>query len=140
MSEVLSQQSAVPAGHCYTSPHLHFLCVHQSHCGWPIPNLALSVQLFRNGLRNMTKDSRYRLGLKIPQISIRARVEHVWDVLGKQIRSMEAPPCNLGLIYIANVYHRTPSKVLWCLCLDGSELFWWQEGDLHTIRQVVLML
>lgn len=33
-----------------------------------------------------------------------------------------------------------PSEVLWISCLDMSELFWQQRGNIHNLRQVVIML
>ncbi|MCI4393629.1 hypothetical protein PGIGA_G00159810 [Pangasianodon gigas] len=64
--------------------------------------------------------------------------EHLWDVLDKQVRSMEAPSHNIQ--DLKDLLLTTPSEVLWSPCLDGSELFWWYKGDLNNIRQVGLML
>ena len=45
---------------------------------------------FRNSLRSTTMSLRCWLGLQISQISI----EYLWDVLDKQVQSIEAPSCN----------------------------------------------
>ena len=92
------------------------------------------------------------------------RIDHLWDVRENQVQSMEAPPHNLrdvkGLLltfwcrmpqdtFRGQIMtfrgldaggHRTLLEVLWSPCLYWSELFWWYEGDLRNIRQVVLML
>ncbi|KAF7651016.1 hypothetical protein LDENG_00117370 [Lucifuga dentata] len=71
-------------------------------------------------------------------------IEHLWDVLEKQVRSMKAPPHNLQdlkdlLLTSWCQIPSTPSEVLWSPCLNGSEPTA-ARGDLHNIRQVVLML
>ncbi len=63
--------------------------------------------------------------------------EHLWDVLDQQIKSMEASPLNLQDL-------KDLLLMSWCQIsqniLDASELFWEYKGDIHDIRQVVLML
>ncbi len=52
-------------------------------------------------------------------------IEHLWNVLDQQNRSMEAPPHNLCISV------RTCSEVLWSPCFNASELFWQHKGDLY---------
>lgn len=56
-------------------------------------------KLFRNGLRNMT--AQYAdLAFNFPDLNL---IERLWDVLDKEIQSMEAPPCI-----------REPLLMSWC--------------------------
>lgn len=55
----------------------------------------------------------------------------------------EVPPHSLQdlkHLLLLSWHQRTPSEILLSPCLYWSELFWWHEGDLCNIRQVVLML
>ena len=71
-------------------------------------------------------------------------IEHLWDLLDRQVRSTAAPPRNfqdlkeLLLMFDAR-YRRTPSGVLSSPCLSRSALFWRHTEDQHHIRQVVIM-
>ncbi|KAK3568332.1 hypothetical protein QTP86_004231 [Hemibagrus guttatus] len=67
-------------------------------------------------------------------------IQHLWDVLDKQVRSMEASPHNLQDL-------KDLQLTSWCQIpqhtfrdLVESGLFWQQKGDRHNIRQVVIML
>lgn len=53
-------------------------------------------------------------------------IEHLWDVLEKQIRSMKA--------------EHTFRSIVESVPRGGSELFWRQRDYLHNIRQLVIML
>lgn len=66
-----------------------------------------------------------------PEASDVNQTERLWDMLDKRGRSVEAPPRNLQDL---------PSVVLQSPSLDGSDLFWWQKGEQHNIRQGVMML
>ncbi|MCJ8738877.1 hypothetical protein PDJAM_G00040730 [Pangasius djambal] len=69
-------------------------------------------------------------------------IEHLWDVLDKQVRSMEAPPHNLqdlkGLLLTSWCQKpHTPSEVLWSPGLERDQsCFWRHKEELHNIRQI----
>merc|ERR1711980_5436 len=72
-------------------------------------------------------------------------MEHLWDVLDKQVRSMEAPPHNLQDLkdLLLTSWCQIPQHTFRGLVEsmpEGSGLFWQLKGDQHTIRQVVIML
>ncbi|KAK3533885.1 hypothetical protein QTP70_033007 [Hemibagrus guttatus] len=56
--------------------------------------------------------------------------QHLWDVLDKQVRSMEAPPCNLEDLkdLLLTSWCQIPQHTFRGPCLDGSGLFWHQKG------------
>ncbi len=64
-------------------------------------------------------------------------IEHLWDVLNQQIKSMEASPLNLQDL-------KDLLLMAWCQIsqniLDASELFLEHKGDIHDIRQVLMLL
>ena len=55
-------------------------------------NAPILQKLFRNGLRSMTEFKVLTWPPNSPDLN---PIEHLWDVLKKQVRSMEAPPRNL---------------------------------------------
>ena len=69
---------------------------------------------------------------------------HLWNVL-EQVWSMDDPtpqhivPRGSTIKRPGAIHHRTSSEVL-SPCLDRLELFWLHKGNLHNIRQVVIML
>ncbi len=74
----------------------------------------------------------FTLASKFP----RYHIEHLWNVLDKHIWSM-LDLMDLLLMFCAR-NHRARSEVLWCSCLNASELFWHHDGGLHDVRKVVL--
>lgn len=62
---------------------------------------------------------------------LRCQSDWTWDVLDKQLQSMEAPLLNLGVLKDLTSccrYHKTISEVL-SPCLSGPELFRWYIGS-----------
>lgn len=70
-------------------------------------------------LMSMTDSSRCCLQILSP-------IEHLQDVQGLQVQPTKAQPYN----------SETDSKDV-LLCIDTSEWFWWEQRNLHNVRQVL---
>ena len=90
--------------------------------------LSTKQKWFRNVLKSKTMILRCSFDLN--------QIEHLWDLLDKQVQSMEAPPQLTGLqgsstnILVPNTKEH----------LEGSGLLWQQKGDQRDIWQAVIML
>ena len=87
---------------------------------------------FRNGLRNTTT-SRCWLGLQITQISVQS-IRFAGPT--NQIRGGQTSDLICFLVLDTTAH----PQVLWSPCLDGSELFKQQKGDLHKISQLFIIM
>lgn len=59
--------------------------------------------------------------------------------VGQRSLSHEGPTLQVRGFKGSAVNVLVSESVLWSQCLDRSELFWWLEGDLHNITQIILL-
>lgn len=75
-------------------------------------------------------------------------IKRLWDVPDKQVISIKAPPHNFRTyskssaanVIVPDITAYLSLKFLWSPCLEESQLFWWQQGDLTQYKAVVLIL
>lgn len=95
----------------------------QSH-QWPTLTDARDVRRLACVVRSKRRPAVVQIA-EIPSARDLSPIEHLWDILDKQVPSMEPPPRSLEDLKDLSLTsgcrsHSTPSGVEWSACLNGS--------------------